>query len=50
MTKINAELDLLWETKARDVVEVVPENMIHSDKIFMAYILEHNERLFLEHR
>uniref|UniRef100_A0A1I7VQ11 Cap-specific mRNA (nucleoside-2'-O-)-methyltransferase 1 n=1 Tax=Loa loa TaxID=7209 RepID=A0A1I7VQ11_LOALO len=44
MTKINAELDRLWETKARDVIEVVPENMIHSDKIFMTYILEHNER------
>ncbi|VBB31059.1 unnamed protein product [Acanthocheilonema viteae] len=44
MTKINAELDRLWETKALDVIEVVPENMIHSDKIFMAYILEHNER------
>ncbi|CAG9537896.1 unnamed protein product [Cercopithifilaria johnstoni] len=44
MTKINDELDRLWETKARDVIEVVPETMIHSDKIFMAYVLEHNER------
>ncbi|KAM3728178.1 Inactive cap-specific mRNA (nucleoside-2'-O-)-methyltransferase 1B [Dirofilaria immitis] len=44
MTRINTELDRLWETKARDVVEVVPENIIHSDKIFIAYILEHNER------
>ncbi|VDK62930.1 unnamed protein product [Onchocerca ochengi] len=45
MTTINAELDRLWETKVRDVIEVVPENMIHSDKTFMAYILEHNERI-----
>nr|CDP93401.1 Bm6757, isoform b [Brugia malayi] len=44
MTKINIELDRFWETKVRDVIEVVPENMIYSDKIFMAYILEHNER------
>lgn len=47
MTKINAELDQLWKIKSRDVIEVVPENIIHSDKIFMAYILEHNERFFL---
>lgn len=48
MIKINSELDRLWETKALDVIEVVPENMIHSDRIFMAYVLEHNERfLFL---
>uniref|UniRef100_A0A0R3RGV0 Cap-specific mRNA (nucleoside-2'-O-)-methyltransferase 1 n=1 Tax=Elaeophora elaphi TaxID=1147741 RepID=A0A0R3RGV0_9BILA len=44
MTKINSELDQLWETKERDVIEIVPENMICSDKIFMAYVLEHNER------
>ncbi|VDN94327.1 unnamed protein product [Brugia pahangi] len=44
MIKINTELDLFWETKVRDVIEVVSENMIYSDKIFMAYILEYNER------
>lgn len=50
MTKINVELDQLRETKAQDVIEVVPENMIHSDKTFMTYILEHNERFsFSEH-
>ncbi|KAK6114433.1 hypothetical protein QQG55_56055 [Brugia pahangi] len=45
MIKINTELDLFWETKVRDVIEVVSENMIYSDKIFMAYILEYNERM-----
>lgn len=47
MTKINNELDRLADNKAKDVREVVPENIIQSDEVFMAYIVEHNERFLL---
>lgn len=51
LTAVNNKLDELEKSKTtnKDVNEVVPANLIHSDDLFMDYLVTHNERCFLRH-